>query len=318
MLFRSLRYWSLLVPLFALPLAAYCGEDTSPAAAVPKADSDAKVADDPAAVEAFKKAERYRYCKRDKDGNVTVVDLNWPQSFEKPDAHELRLHCLENLKGFPKLRTILLNTDNPNEELGFIGELTTLETLVVDHTELTDISLVAIQRMTCLKRLSLRGSYKLTDGGLEHLAGLKSLEDLDLSHTHVRGSGLRMLTGLESLKKLNLDGSRLADAEMADVASLAALEELDLTSTKITPASLGELSRLTHLRSLHLLVTGITASSVEGLKKSLPKLEIELPSTYVRKETRDPRVEAMEKAIQEMEPDVPKRPLPKPSARSDP
>ena len=275
MFYRCLPYWILLAFALAMPQGRTHGDDA--VSTVPKVANAAPTADDPAAVEAFKKAERYRYCQRDEAGNVISIKWNWPRRFERPETHQLRLRCLENLKGFPKLRLISLHTDNPNEELDYIGDLDKLETLEIHNTELNNDGLAAIQGMARLKRLSLNTNYNVTDAGLEHVAALKSLEDLDLSNTSVRGNGLSWLKGLKSLKKLDLGGTNLHDAEMVHVAALASLEELNIRFTEITSASIHELSRLRRLKLLDLSSTVGTQAGADELKKSLPNLKIILP-----------------------------------------
>ena len=44
----------------------------------------------------------------------------------------------------------------------------------------------------------------MTDAGLKELAGLKSLQTLDLNGTQVTDAGLKELAGLKSLQTLNL------------------------------------------------------------------------------------------------------------------
>ncbi len=280
MQFRSLACWIMPVFLLAMPPTPSPGEDSSPAA-VPNRASTAKVADDPAAVEAFKKAGIYAFCQRDKDGNVISVLLGGLTRLESRARHELRLKCLENLKGFPKLRKIETRTDNPNEDLDYIGELTKLDTLEVQNTELMATGLMSIRQMTALKRLSLDGSYKLTDAGLEYLAGLKSLEDLNLSGTHICGTGLRFLTGLKNLKKLDLSGSRMSDAQMVRVAAFGSLEELDMSCTPLRLESLHELSRLTRLTKLDLAGTRISDGRLADLAAIVSLEELDLSSTKV-------------------------------------
>jgi hypothetical protein len=280
MLFRSLPYWIVPILLLAVPPAKSRGQDPSRALA-PKAAGAAKVADDPTAVEAFKKAGLYPFCRRDKDGDVISVFFGALIRGESHSRHQLRLKCLENLKGFPKLRKIETITDNPNEELSYIGELTKLETLEVHYSELGDSGLIAIEGMVGLKRLSLNGSYKLTDAGLEYLAGLKSLEDLDLSNTPLRGTGLSWLRGLKKRKKLDLSGSEMRDAQLVHVAAFGGLEELDLGSTPLTFESVRQLSQLTRLRKLDLYGTRIDDSRLADLAAIGSLEELDLGATKV-------------------------------------
>ena len=235
--------------------------------------------DDPAAVAAFKDAGKYKRCERNANGNVISVNLSAIMLAYNPKRYRLHLQCLKNLKGFPELRKVVTMTDYPAEELDYIAELGNLETLEIHDTQLTDRDLIAIEGMASLKRLSLNGNCRMTDASLEFLAGMKSLEDLDLSSSAIRGTGLGWLKGLKNLKKLDLSGTKLGDAQMAHVAGLANLEELNLNATNITPNSLGQLSRLTKLKRLTLLDTRIREADTVALKKSLPKLTIKLSST---------------------------------------
>jgi Leucine-rich repeat (LRR) protein len=352
---KPIQFSLLTLCLSLLPVACCAAEPKSGVVAAPPAASEGKggpkVADDPAAIEAFKRARWYRSCERDKDGNVTSLRLYGATRMESRASYELRLNCLEHLKGFPRLRKIETRTDNPNEDLNYIGELTELETLEIPNTELNNDGLIAIRNMTGLRRLSLTLNYHLTDAGLEHLAELKSLEDLDLSCTNLRGGGLSWLCGLKNLKKLDLDGSQataaemapaaaltsleelnlrgikirgaglqfleglkklkkldlhggdVTDAEMVHVAALASLEELNLSFTKVTSRSIGELSHLTRLKTLDLSGDDGTEPGAEALKKSLPKLQITLPSKYFPKpkSRRDRDRDAVLKSLPKLE-----------------
>jgi len=153
-------------------------------------------------------------------------------------------------------------------------------------TDLKDRDLVAIQGLVSLKRLALDSNTALTDAGLEYIAALRSLEELDLSGTQVRGPGLSWLKGLKSLKKLDLGGTNLHDAEMVHVAALASLEELNIRFTEITSASIHELSRLRRLKLLDLSSTVGTQAGADELKKSLPNLKIILPQPPRRAQER--------------------------------
>ena len=59
--------------------------------------------------------------------------------------------------------------------------------------------------------LSLRYT-EVTDAGLKELAGLKSLQTLDLYHTEVTDAGLKELAGLKSLQALDLGETKVTDA----------------------------------------------------------------------------------------------------------
>ena len=63
----------------------------------------------------------------------------------------------------------------------------------------------------------------MTDAGLKELAGLKSLQTLDLGDTQVTDAGLKELAGLKSLQTLDLSDTKVTDAGLKE---LAGAEEL--------------------------------------------------------------------------------------------
>jgi hypothetical protein len=93
-------------------------------------------------------------------------------------------------------------------------------------------------------------STKVTDAGLVHLKGLKSLEELYLGNTQVTDAGLVYLE------------------------ELASLADLSLTSTQVTDAGLVHLMGLKSLWILDLHGTQVTDTGLEHLKKALPKCDI--------------------------------------------
>jgi Leucine-rich repeat (LRR) protein len=95
----------------------------------------------------------------------------------------------------------------------------------------TDAGLDSIASLRRLEELNLAGA-KITDLGLAKLRALADLRELDLSRTQVTGQGLEALTGLPKLARLNL-----SSAPRIDQNSLPVLHSLkasvDLTDTRI-------------------------------------------------------------------------------------
>jgi hypothetical protein len=52
---------------------------------------------------------------------------------------------------------------------------------------------------------------------MKELAGLKSLQELKLGHTHVTDKGLQALAELQSLRTLHLESTRVTDAGVAEL-----------------------------------------------------------------------------------------------------
>ena len=73
-----------------------------------------------------------------------------------------------------------------------LKDLTNLETLVLNDTQITDVGLEHLKGLTKLKKLSLRNT-RITDAGLVHLKGLTNLESLNCRSTQVTDKGVKKL-----------------------------------------------------------------------------------------------------------------------------
>jgi internalin A len=116
---------------------------------------------------------------------------------------------------------------------------------------------------------------------LKGLAGLTTLQSLNLRNTNVTGSGLGHLpTNLQSLN-LHLSGGKRKDErplsaglKVERLAGLTNLRELDLGGREVTDADLTELARLKKLEKLDLSFTKVTEAGVANLRQALPRCEI--------------------------------------------
>ena len=91
---------------------------------------------------------------------------------------------------------------------------------------------------------------RVTDAGLQHVAGLNNLTKLNLWGTLVTDVGLQHVAGLNSLTTLNLGDTRVTDAGLQHVAGLNSLTLLDLKGTSVTNAGLAHVAGLNRLTSL--------------------------------------------------------------------
>src|SRR5204863_475727 len=102
-----------------------------------------------------------------------------------------------------------------DSDLGMLERLPNLRKL-----DLTDAGLEPIASLHHLEELNLGGS-KITDLGLAKLKGLTELRSLDLSRTMVTGKGLESLAGLPKLTSLSLwKASRIGDDALPYLAGL--------------------------------------------------------------------------------------------------
>ncbi len=112
-----------------------------------------------------------------------------------------------------------------------------------------------------LEYLAVMTSSKVTDAGLEHLAGVRQLQQFDASASRVTSVGLRHLATAE-LRNLNLRGTSLGD----DLTCLAAFQQLQILDLGETDVSDEELEHLASLSNLERLCLDSTRISDEGLK----------------------------------------------------
>ncbi len=95
----------------------------------------------------------------------------------------------------------------------------------------------------------------LTDDGCKHLAEMKSLKTLLVSHTALgkngfKGTGLAQLKTVTTLEKFTFGGSMTSDAAMEAIGELTQLKEFDSWHTQRTQAGNLPLVKLTNLKTL--------------------------------------------------------------------
>src|ERR1043165_6978047 len=106
---------------------------------------------------------------------------------------------------------------------------------------------------------------EVTDAGLQELAGLKSLQSLNLSNNKLTDMGLKELAGLKSLQSLDIGNTQVADAGLKELARLKSLQSLDIGNTQVADAGLKELARLKSLQRLFLYGTNVSDAGLKDL-----------------------------------------------------
>ena len=166
-----------------------------------------------------------------------------------------------------------------------------VEGLSDDHLKyipvLEDVAAVLLKRVA------------VTDAGLEHLAGVSTIEELDLSETAITDAGLKTIAKLPVLKTLNLFGTSVTDVGLAHLKPVKTLRRLFVDQTRTSINGVADLkaanTKLTVVpdrretrRRLELLV---------GVAKKL-LAESEKVLTVVEKEHREltPQLEKLGKA----------------------
>jgi Leucine-rich repeat (LRR) protein len=189
------------------------------------------------------------------------------------------------LRDWKHLRRLnLRGTKITDNALETIAGLKSLESLDVGSAQLTDAGPEHLTPLANLHRLSLGGN-KLTAAGLQFLREEPHLTYLDLSGTQRTDSGLWSITltseGVEAiatvsdLVELNLGGTAISAGGLKTLASLPKLQRLTLEGSKrVGHDAVPVLSSWTRLRWLDVAGTQLTAEDVAALKKALPECRI--------------------------------------------
>jgi Leucine-rich repeat (LRR) protein len=159
---------------------------------------------------------------------------------------------LKYLTGLKKLRHLWIPKQMQGQDLVYLAELPSLESLAFGGPMVTDEKMAHIGKLTQLTELTLRGSEVAE--GLVHLKGLKSLRLLDLkcNRSHDIDDGLRHIAGLTELEELNLRETAVSDVGLAHLSGLAKLKKLNLFMNKggISDAGMAHLRGLKSLEEL--------------------------------------------------------------------
>jgi len=116
--------------------------------------------------------------------------------------------------------------------------------------QMTDEILADVARVDGVVGLRLNGSRGVTDEGLRHLAGMTTLQRLDLSGTSITDRGLDVLRHLPALQNLSLSGTAITDAGARELSHCDSLVRLDLAWTRTGDGAIRALAgkrALTHL-----------------------------------------------------------------------
>lgn len=140
----------------------------------------------------------------------------------------------------------------------------------------SDADLERLAGLTKLNRLVLAHT-RVTDAGFAHLAGLKTVRELDCYYAEFfTADALAHLSGWQSLERLVLRGTRVTSKVLEHVARLKGLRWLDLGYTQIDDANLDLLADLPLLETLSLGGNRISAGGLAQLRllKNLHHLDL--------------------------------------------
>jgi hypothetical protein len=114
------------------------------------------------------------------------------------------------------------------------------------------------------------------DAGVANLAGMRVLQNLDLSGTNLSDAALASLArNHPSLQWLELRRTRITTAGLAHLAKLPRLLDLDLSDCPIDDDAIPALIGCRSLRMLQLPGTKLTPSGVAHLREALPSCTVD-------------------------------------------
>ncbi len=157
---------------------------------------------------------------------------------------------LAHLSGLTLLKSI--DGDRFNDQgAAHLEKLTSLERISGD-LELTDAGAISLAQLSRLEKMSLDGDGgRITDACLPAITNMKSLNELRFSDCLITDEGLQHLTGLKSLSYVSLTRNEHMTAEgLKFLSTLPALERLSLSFSETAHWRDRDKWHLRHLRDL--------------------------------------------------------------------
>src|SRR5438445_11998828 len=101
-----------------------------------------------------------------------------------------------------------------------LAELTRLERLNLSTSDVGNNGLQQLKGLSGLTELILDYSFRFTDAGFAHLAGLNNLRHLGLLRTGVTDKSMKTVAGFTRLESLDLNYTGVSDQGLALLAGL--------------------------------------------------------------------------------------------------
>jgi hypothetical protein len=135
-------------------------------------------------------------------------------------------------------------------DLAKLGGLAHLQLLHLSQTKITDIGLEHLAFLEDVRELNLEYAEAVTEDGVAHLKTWRHLERLNLRGTQVASRVFEHLAGLTALRSLDLGFSRVEDAGFEHLASLTELRRLAIGGNRLIGTALPSLDLLPSLAEL--------------------------------------------------------------------
>lgn len=172
-----------------------------------------------------------------------------------------------------------------DDELRQIAELEGLRILLLDHPQnrFTDEGISALQKLPNLVHLRLNGE-PLDDAELTAVAGLTTLEIVNLPSTAASDQGLAKLATLPALVQLRLRAPKITASGLAHLKQCRRLKQLHLIDVPVGDAGLAELAQIAGLESLYLDGAEAGDAALARFFEQCPKLHVHLDQQHHRRD----------------------------------
>ena len=149
-----------------------------------------------------------------------------------------------------------------------LGHIASLESLNVISTQANDDWIAPLGQLTNLKSLRFTNNGKLTDTGLERLAGLKQMENFSFVGTEMKGHAFAKFDGWTKLTRCSFRGSSIDDEGLRLFCEhFPTCESISLAHAKFTDAGAVNLAKLTRLKGLEIGTHTATPKCLQNLEK---------------------------------------------------
>jgi hypothetical protein len=157
-----------------------------------------------------------------------------------------------------------------------LGHIPALESLNIIATKASDDWIATLGKLTHLKSLRFTNNGKLTDAGLERLAGLRQLEGFSFVGTAMQGHAFAKFDGWTNLKSCSFRGSSIDDEGLRLICEhFPNLESISLAHAKFTDAGAANFPKLARLKSLEIGTHSATPQTLPYIAK-LPLESLQL------------------------------------------
>jgi len=149
-----------------------------------------------------------------------------------------------------------------------LGHISDLESVNIIATKCSDDWIAPLGQLTHLTALRFTNNGKLTDAGLEKLAGLKQLEYFSFVGTGMQGHAFAKFEGWTKLTHSSFRGSSIDDEGLRLICEkFPNMESISLAHAKFTDAGAANFPKLTKLKGLEIGAHNATPKTLEFLAR---------------------------------------------------